>query len=84
MEIAPPLLAPLEDGIERYYAIFQGRIQSSANFLRHGLRRGDFVVEVGPPRGRSQPKRDLLSSDLDPLSQYPMLLQAKTTIGKLV
>jgi hypothetical protein len=34
---APPLFAPLEDDIERYHANFHGRIQSSANFLRHGL-----------------------------------------------
>ena len=36
LEIAPPLFAQLEDGIERYHANFRNPIQSSANFLRHG------------------------------------------------
>ena len=63
MEIAPPLFAPLVDGIERYHANFHGRRKSSANFLRHGYE-SDFVVEVakGDPRGRSQPKREPMYS----------------------
>ena len=55
LEIAPPLFAQLEDGIEGYYANFHGPIQSAANFLRRGFG-GDFcgwsgrVEEASPKR----------------------------------